>query len=277
MSCGYHQSGLDWFTGQRIAKGICDSHVAPFLQRQTTSVRQGIVEILGQQHFTAPAIVAVPAHGFQEPASRHHGIGQAVPEIPPAIAVGIHRVFQEDGGHELDVAHGAGPGTLHLVSRYGALINNAQGGNQLLGKEGAAAGITGQGCQGAGYRHLAEITAEVGFQAPERHQVGCRYAGFPGDPGQQILVFLKQFTALADPGLVNPSVQVVGERCGELRLPTVQLDHPGQMLNSGHHLAGGLAADPGGNGLFLKPGFAFGKPRRLNLRVVLGEGGQGQE
>ena len=144
---------------------------------------------------------------------------------------------QEDGWHELHMPHGACPGALHLLGGYRALVNDSQGCNQLFGKELAAPFVARQGGEGAGHRHLAKVGTEVGFQAPERHEIGGGHAGFPGDAFKQCFVLVQQLPPAAYPVGVDPAVKVVREGGGEFGLAAVELYHSLQVFCACQHFA----------------------------------------
>src|SRR5690554_7659823 len=125
VAAGYDQGGIDRLASQCLAKRIGYTELAPLVQWQAAAVGEAEVEVLRQQDFPPPAIITVPPHRLQEPACRHQSVRQAVPEIAPAIAVGIYRMFEKNRRHELYVPHGTGPGPFHLVGGYGAFINDA--------------------------------------------------------------------------------------------------------------------------------------------------------
>lgn len=67
--------------------------------------------------------------------------GMEVQMSRAAVAGEVHGEGVEAGRHELDVAHGAGPGADHVLRRRVAGLQDAQCGDQLAAEEvGAATG-----------------------------------------------------------------------------------------------------------------------------------------
>ena len=58
----------------------------------------------------SPRVPRPPADVAQITGGRGEDVGQAGPQVAPAVAVAVHRMPGEGGRHELRLAHGAGPG-----------------------------------------------------------------------------------------------------------------------------------------------------------------------
>ncbi|MNP74848.1 hypothetical protein D3C76_1717880 [compost metagenome] len=78
---------------------------------------------------------------------RCQGIWRAVPDIPSAIAIEIHRMGVVGGRNELGLAHGAGPRAAHGFRLDVAVLDDLQSGDQLVLGELGAAPLVGQGGQ----------------------------------------------------------------------------------------------------------------------------------
>src|SRR5690554_7914351 len=100
MTAGHNQSCINGLVSKGVTEDIGNTLVAPRFKRHAPAIGQVEIKVPGYQNFPAPAILAIPAHGLQELASRHHGIRQAVPEISSAIAIGIHRSEERRVGKE---------------------------------------------------------------------------------------------------------------------------------------------------------------------------------
>ncbi|MNF92375.1 hypothetical protein D3C84_750180 [compost metagenome] len=113
------------------------------------AIGQPVIEAGSQLHFEAPWLATFPAGALQVMGSGSQGIGGAVPDIPAAIAVEVHRMGVVGGGDELGLAHGARPRAFHGVGLDIAILQDLQGGDQLCLGEGRATAFIGQGSQGA--------------------------------------------------------------------------------------------------------------------------------
>ena len=84
----------------------------------------------------------------------------------PTLAVEVDGMMDKRRRDELDLAHGAGPGSLHGLGRNVALVDDAQGVQKLRPKEGAAPAVVGQGCERGDHRKAAGVVAEVALEPP---------------------------------------------------------------------------------------------------------------
>ena len=123
----------------------------------------------------------MPAQPLQEIGRGGESVVFAFPQIAAAVTIVINRVLEKDGGHELGLAHGAGPGTFHLAGFHIAGLNDAQSVHQLAGKVIAPTAFARQGAECIQYRDAAQKAAVIGFQPPESNQVMAGDAVFAGE------------------------------------------------------------------------------------------------
>ena len=172
MPGGQYQTGLILeMVDEPAAPGILHAQRAPFGQGLADRhVRQGVIETGRQAHLLTPGRAALPVGSTQVIGGGRQGVGLGVPDIPFAVAVEVDRVLVVGGRDELGLTHGPGPGAGHVGGRGIPALADFQRRQQLgLGKLGAAP-LMGQGSQGAYYRAVTHVAAEVAFQTPDRHQ-----------------------------------------------------------------------------------------------------------
>ncbi len=152
------------------------------------------------------------------------GIVQRAPDIDAAVTVAIHGVSAEGGGHELHVAHGAGPGAPHGVRRDVAGFEDVQGVQQLGTEERAAAAVMGQRGQRGRHGVVSHVAAIAGFQPPQGDQHGGGHAVALLDRFQQRPLQFQLPLAGGDAAFMHAPVEVLGEGLDEFRLVPVQRD-----------------------------------------------------
>ena len=86
------------------------------------------------------------------------------------------RVLGEGRGHELHVAHRAGPRALHLLRGHVVVGEDAQRLHGLVAEELGALGHAGERRHRAQRREIAHVAAVVGLDAPEGDEILRRHA-----------------------------------------------------------------------------------------------------
>ena len=178
---------------------------------------------------------------------RGQGIGRGVPQVALAVAVEIHRMLVIGGGHELGLAHGAGPGTDHAIAGYIAVLQDLQGGQQLSTPEALAATVIGQGGEGADYAVATDIVTEVALQAPDGHQDLRFDAILLLDTLQHGVVLGQQYSAAADAAGGDGTVEIFPHRASELGLTAVCLEHRRVRGDASEYAIEQRRVDAGGN------------------------------
>ena len=103
----------------------------PLGQRPRSALVGQLMGKTGRQaHLPAPLDPGLPAQVPQEVGGRRQRVGE-IPEIPPPVAVEVHGVAQEHGRHELEVPHGARPGSVQSIARHQVLFQDVQRRQQL--------------------------------------------------------------------------------------------------------------------------------------------------
>lgn len=114
---------------------------------------------------------------------------------------------------------------LHLLRRHVALLEDLQGGEQLVVGELRAAPFMRQGGQRADHAQAAGIAAEIAFHAPDGDHEASVDAIALFDGAQDIGMFGEQALAGEDPARRQCIVEVFPDRPAELRLAAVGADH----------------------------------------------------
>lgn len=98
----------------------------------------------------------LPAVGLEVVGDAADGIHR-IPQVGVAVAVKVHRIALEAGGHKLAITHGSGVGALGLCRIHPLVAGHHQEGFQLAGEELGAARVIkrqrGQRIQNAGLAH----------------------------------------------------------------------------------------------------------------------------
>ena len=182
----------------------------------------GVVEALRQHDLVAPALAALPAGLRQEIGGRGQGVGVRAPDVDLAVAVLVDAKTQIVVGHELSLAHGAGPAALQARTRALAVHDDVQGVLQLPLGPFAPATLIGQGGQRADHVVVALNLAEARFLRPDRHQdLGGHSEALGHFPRHAVHTLAR----LSDAGRRYGVGDVGARRLGELGLVAVQPDH----------------------------------------------------
>ena len=140
-------------------------------------------------------------------------------DIAPPVAVEIDGGAQEGRGHELRMAEGARPGAVELLRRDVAAVEDLQRGDELAAEiVVAATRLAGERRQRLHDAALAEILAEIRFDAPHRDH--CRRIDAIALLGrlQRAGVAAHQRAALLDALLVDEAGEIIPDRRLELGL-----------------------------------------------------------
>ena len=199
-----------------------------------------VVKASGQLHFDAPGLAAFPAHARQKMGRGRRDIGNAAPDVTMAVAVGIHGVGQKHRGQKLRVPHGARPGADHAIGRDVALVHDAQRGQQLGLRPGAAAPVVSQRGKRVHRAVGTKVAAVVALHAPDGRDHCGGYPVASGGSVQCGVVLRPHGLALCNALRRHGAVQVGPGRAGEFGLGTVQLHHARLPLRAAQHFAHGL-------------------------------------
>ena len=204
------------------------------------------VEARRQPHLHAPGLAGLPARVLEEVRGRGRDVGHAVPDVAPAVAVGIDRMREEHGRQELRLAHRAGPGTDHAVARDVAALQDLQRRHQLLARPAGAPALEAQRGERVDGRDVAVVGAVVALHAPDRDHDLARHAVARGHRielgPQRLQPLLAARHALGRDG----RVEVVPDRAHELGLAAVALHHLRQVARAVEGAVQGGLVDAGG-------------------------------
>ena len=184
---------------------------------------------------------------------RSEDVRQVGPDVAAPVAVEIDRVAGEGRGHELKLAHGAGPRALHVCRSDMALVEDAQGIDQLGAEERAAPFVVGQRRQRPDHGIAPGVPAEVALQPPEGDQVARLDVIFAPDSLQKRPMLGQHPAAALDALRGHGPVQVGPKGPGELGLLAVQLEHPLDRRDPGQRGLDGRLGDAGRGGVPLDP------------------------
>ena len=189
-----------------------------------------------------------------------------------AVARPVHGVGEVGGGNELRVAHGGSPGAGEAVGLHDALLQDLEGGDELLIAIVLAAARIGQRGQRADDAHRALVLAEIRFHAPDAEQDVAVDAVFLLDRGEQLFLFRLLRLARLDADGRHRLRQIVGGGGGELGLVGRELQDGGIRLGDARERGIEQRAR---NARRLGAG-----PQRIldeGLELVVGEGGPRQQ
>ncbi len=188
------------------------------------------VEPVGQRHLEAPGQPVSPAVDPQMVGGGGERVGGGAPDVLAAVAVGIHRIFQEAGGQELRLAHGACPGADKPLPGDMPLLEDLQRGDELTPVEIAAHLPEGEARGRAQHVGRAHPGAEVRFHAPDAGdnpaldtEIGLDPAEGPARAGGGSL-------AGGDATRGDGVVHIVPRRPAELALPAAGPRRPGSKV-----------------------------------------------
>ena len=110
---------------------------------------------------------------------RGEHVGLVVPDVGPAVAILVDREAAEARGHELALAHRAGPRAGERRRRHPLLVEDMQRLHQLAAEVAAAAAVIGKRGQRVDDGEVAHDAAIVGFDRPQRDDEARRHAIAP--------------------------------------------------------------------------------------------------
>ena len=259
----------------RVA-GSLDAHRRPGAHRLFDR-GVGLVEreALRQEHFLARRQAGLEADAAQVVGRRGEGIGQAGPQVDLAVAVAIDAPLHEGRGHELHVAHGAGPRAAHLLAGHAVHDEDAQRLHRLVAEEGGALGHAAERRHRAHDLEVAHVAAVVRLEAPERHDVLRRHAVLGLQGVEQGAVLRHLLLALGDALGRHRGADILGVGQREFRLARIEVDH----LLVGREALEGAVGDLGRHALAQRVGLDVLQAglEVAPLRVCGSEAGSGKE
>ena len=272
---GRGQDGRFGQRGQRLALHCLHTFCCPLRRALAhAELGPGVVKARRQAHLGAPGLAAAPARAGEEVRGGRGHVRDAAPDVALAVAVGVHCVGQEHGGHELRMAHGAGPGAHHAVGTDVVLVHDAQCGQQLALRPRAAAPFMGERGQRIHGAEAAEVLPVIALQPPDGREHRRGHAVARGGGVQRGLVLGPLGLAVGNALGRGCAVQVGPWRACELGLGAVQLHHAGQPLGLAKHVAHGVRADACGQCL---PGEGSAPVRKFcGVRIGVRIGGRGR-
>ena len=118
-------------------------------RREARGIGVGQLEPCGQAHLETPWRAGDPAVFGEIIGGRADRVGRALPDVAAAVALEIDGVFEEARGHELGLAHRAGPRAAHLARARRRLPPGCQRGDQFVAEIVAAKMDEGEAGEGA--------------------------------------------------------------------------------------------------------------------------------
>ena len=107
------------------------------------------------------------------------------------------------------------------------LVDDLQRREDLLAEEVTAARVAGERHEGVDQRVVAQVVAEVGFEAPEGDEVTRRHPVVGDEIRQQLPVLGEDAPPALDPRRGEPPLEVSAEILGGHRLAAVELQTRG--------------------------------------------------
>ncbi len=253
--------------GQLLAGGCPDAQAIPILQRaRLVEAEQGRRDAaLGLADSHAPGFARFPAEAGQIIGGRGPDILLFGPYIGRRIARRGGGIAEIGRGHELALAHGAGPGTAHILRRH-ATRRHGQRLHQLGAEIGAATAVIGQGSQGRHDRKRAGIVAVIALDAPHRHHLLRRHAIFMAETLQFLVVQFVLPLAVGHPRGTHRMTHIFVEGHGEFGLLAVEFQHPVDRLHIRQRLIDDRLIDAIGDGFGFDAGQPFGERKVGSLR-----------
>src|SRR6185503_14506773 len=128
--------GLVAGTREGVAPDPLDPDLLPIAEAPERPLADLLrIEALGQRHLVAPSLTSLPICMLEIACGRRERVGHVVPNVALAIPVIVDGKALIGGGDELRVAHGAGPGAVHLLDRDIAPLHDLERRDQLLAGE----------------------------------------------------------------------------------------------------------------------------------------------
>ena len=218
------QRGRQILSRQRAVRGL-DAPCDPFRLRMLDAEVGLLPRQVGRHaHLLQPRLAALPAEADQEVGGGGERVRNAVDEVAAAVAVEVDRVLEIIGSGELHAAEFAGPVADHVLDALVAAFDDAQRVEQLLAEEIGPPAVIGERRERAENIVVAEIGAEVAFQAPEGGEHRRRHAVFLLDLREQRRVLLDLGEAVGNARAAHHPVGELQKGLVEHRLAVIAAD-----------------------------------------------------
>ena len=172
---------------------------------------------------------------------RRKRVGHVVPDVALAIPVIVDGKALIGGGDELRVAHGAGPGAVHLLDRDIAALHDLERRDQLLAGEARLGVVISERRQRPDHIHVAWLRAVIRLHPPNGDDDGAVDAVALLQHVEQRLVLLELLLAGGDALFGDDAVDIFADRLHVFRLEIRGLDHLGVRR---HALEGAVVGLP---------------------------------
>ena len=176
------------------------------------------IETLRQGDLEAPGQPRLPPLLPQEVGRRGERVRNRGPDVAPAVAVAVDRVFEEARRHELGLAHRSGPGAKQFSAADVLLLQDLQRVEEFVPEEVAAVADEGEGRERAHHVDAARERAEVRLHAPDAEHDRPRHAVNPLDAVEGLRPLPRQFAPARQARRRDRAAEVLPDRLVELGL-----------------------------------------------------------
>ena len=166
----------------------------------------------------------------QKIGDRAEHVGAVVPDVAAAVAVVIDRIAQKGRRHELALAHRPGPRAGHVADADIALVDDAQGRDQLAAEIGPAPPVEAKRGERRHHHVIAGDLAEIAFHPPQSDDKARLDIVAPPDRVEQAPIVVELAARILDALRAHRLLQILGEGQHLLGLVTVELDDMRQVL-----------------------------------------------
>ena len=228
---------------ERLAVGAGDAGRLP------CRVGPAAAHLTGRAHLVAPMLAAVPLAAIDEifcgRAQRVVGLAE---RRHLAVAVVVDADIEPDFRHPLRMSHRAGPGSLHLLRRAPALVDDAQRVDQLGLPIGFSSRLVPgeRGKRGKHRRHVVLLHQRIaigGLDPPQSQQRTALDAEIALDACEQRLVVFQRDLAVDDAPVGDAAVDVLPDLLMEFGLVAHLLEHAHVGFDPRHRALPGRGRD----------------------------------